>query len=193
MRPFEFLNSLINHADSDLVFCRKGGRLVYRTRKAEGVRESFSGVKDVLAFSLREGECRKVREILGDPRGLAALLWFSGREVERVIVTWALNGVYKRTVVAHEDWPGAMWRIPEGVARVHLADTRGERVLDVDFTNLRALEGARFRAGRTEYAVLADRNRVRALLESLRAVSFPRNLETWEGRGVVEMTGERGE
>jgi hypothetical protein len=48
VRPFEFLNSLMNYADSDLVFCRKEGRLVYRTRKAEGVRESFSGVKDVL-------------------------------------------------------------------------------------------------------------------------------------------------
>ncbi len=190
MRPFEFLNSLMNYADSDLVFCRKEGRLVYRTRKAEGVRESFSEVKDVLAFSLREGECRKVREILGDPRRLAALLWFSGREVERVIVTWALNGVYKRTAVTHEDWPAAVWRIPEGVARVHLADIRGERVVDVDFTNLKALEGVYFRAGRTEYTVLADRDRVRALLESLRAVSFPRNLETWESRGAVEMTGE---
>jgi hypothetical protein len=49
-----------------------------------------------------------------------------------------------------------------------------------------------FRAGRTEYAVLADRDRVRALLESLRAVSFPRNLETWESRGAVKMTGEIG-
>jgi hypothetical protein len=180
----------MNYADSDLVFCRKEGRLVYRTRKAEGVRESFSGVKDVLAFSLREGECRKVREILGDPRRLAALLWFSGREVERVIVTWALNGVYKRTAVTHEDWPGAVWRIPEGVARVHLADMQGERVVDVDFTNLKVLEGVYFRAGRTEYAVLADRDRVRALLESLRAVSFPRNLGTWESRGAVEMIGD---
>ncbi len=122
MRPFEFLNSLVSYADSDLVFCRKEGRLVYRTRKAEGVRESFSGVKDVLAFSLREGECRKVREILGDPRRLAALLWFCGGKAKPVIVTWALNGVYKRTAVTHEDWPAAVWRIPEGVARVHLAE-----------------------------------------------------------------------
>jgi len=182
----------MNYADSDLVFCRKGGRLVYRTREAEGVRESFSGLKDLLAFSLREGECRKVREILGDPRRLAVLLWSCGSEGEPVIVTWALNGIYRRTVVTREDWVGTVWEIPEGVARVHLADTRGERVVDVDFTNLKVLEGARFRAGRTEYAVLADHDRVRALLESLRAVSFPRNLETWEGRGVVEMTGERG-
>ena len=190
MRPFEFLNSLMNYADSDLVFCRKEGRLVYRTRKAEGVRESFSGVKDVLAFSLREGECRKVREILGDPRRLAVLLWSCGAKERPVIVTWALNGIYRRTVVTREDWVGTVWEIPEGVARVHLAT--GERVVDVDFTNLKVLEGVYFRAGRTEYAVLADRDRVRALLESLRAVSFPRNLETWESRGAVKMTGEIG-
>ncbi len=190
MRPFEFLNSLMNYADSDLVFCRKEGRLVYRTRKAEGVRESFSGVKDALAFSLREGECRKVREILGDPRRLAVLLWSCGAKDRPVIVTWALNGVYRRTVVTREDWPGAVWEIPEGVARVHLADIGGERVVDVDFTDLKALEGAHFRAGRTEYTVLADRDRVRALLESLRVVSFPRNLETWKSGGAVEMTGE---
>jgi hypothetical protein len=190
VRPFELLNSLMSYADSDLVFCRKEGRLVYRTSKAEGVRESFSRVKDVLAFSLREGECRKVREILGDPRRLAALLWFSGGEVERVVVTWALNRVYEQTAVAHEGLSDAVWRIPEGVARVHL--TGGERVVDVDFTNLRVLEGVYFRAGRTEYAVLADRDRVRALLESLGAVSFPRNLEIWESRDAVEMTGEIG-
>jgi hypothetical protein len=178
----------MNYADSDLVFCRKEGRLVYRTRKAEGVRESFSEVKDALAFSLREGECRKVREILGDPRRLAVLLWSCGGKAKPVIVTWALNGVYKRTAATHEDWPGAVWRIPEGVARVHLAGS--ERVVDVDFTDLKALEGVYFRAGGTEYAVLADRDRVRALLESLGAVSFPRNLETWESRGAVEMTGE---
>jgi len=187
LRPFELLNSLMNYADSDLVFCRKEGRLVYRTRKAEGVRESFSEVKDVLAFSLRDGECRKVREILGDPRRLAALLWFCGGKVKPVIVTWALNGVYRRTVVTREDWLGAVWEIPEGVARVHLAG--GERVVDVDFTDLKALEGAHFRAGRTEYAVLADRDRVRALLGSLGAVSFPRNLETWKSGGVVEGGG----
>jgi hypothetical protein len=184
VRPFELLSRLTSYADSDLVFCRKEGRLVYRTRRAEGVRESFSGVKDALAFSLHEGECRKVREILGDPRRLAALLWSSGGKEKPVIITWALNGAYRRIVVAHEDWPGALWRIPEGVARVHLAG--GERVVDVDFTNLRVLEGAYFRAGRTEYAVLADRDRVRALLESLRAVSFPGDLEIWESRSVVE-------
>ncbi len=188
MRPFEFLNRLMSYADSDLVFCRKEGRLVYRTRKAEGVRESFSGVKDVLAFSLPEGECRKVREILGDPRRLAVLLWSCGGKAKPVIVTWALNGVYRRTVVTREDWLGAVWEIPEGVARVHLVG--GERVVDVDFANLKVLEGAHFCAGRTEYTVLADRDRVRALLESLRAVSFPRNLETWESRGAVEMTRE---
>ncbi len=187
MRSFEFLNSLVSYADSDLVFCRKEGRLVYRTREAEGVRESFSGVKDALAFSLREGECRKVREILGNPRRLAVLLWSYGGKVKPAIVTWALNGVYRRTVVTREDWPAAVWEIPEGVARVHLAG--GERVVDVDFTNLKTLEGAYFRAGRTEYTVLGDRDRVRALLESLRAVSFPRNLETWESGGVVEGGG----
>jgi hypothetical protein len=187
VRPFEFLNRLMNYADSDLVFCRKEGRLVYRTREAEGVRESFSGVKDVLLFSLREGECRKVREILGDPRRLAALLWFCGAKERPVIVTWALNGVYRSTVVTREDWLGAVWEIPEGVARVHLAGS--ERVVDVDFTNLKALEGVYFRAGGTEYAVLADRDRVRALLESLRAVSLPGNLETWKSSGVVEGGG----
>jgi hypothetical protein len=187
VRPFEFLNGLTNYADSDLVFCRKEGRLVYRTRKAEGVRESFSGVKNALAFSLREGECRKVREILGDPRRLAVLLWSCGAKERPVIVTWALNGVYRRTVVTREDWPAAVWEIPEGVARVHLAG--GERVVDVDFTNLRVLEGVYFRAGRTEYAVLADRDRVRALLESLRVVSSPRDLETWESRSVIEGRG----
>ncbi len=187
MRPFEFLNSLMNYADSDLVFCRKEGRLVYRTREAEGVRESFSGVKDVLAFSLREGECRKVREILGDPRRLAVLLWSCGGKAKPVIVTWALNGVYRRTVVSREDWPAAVWEMPEGVARVHLAG--GERVVDVDFTDLKALEGVYFRAGRTEYAVLADRDRVRALLGSLGAVSLPRNLEIWKGSGVAEGGG----
>ncbi len=62
-------------------------------------------------------------------------------------------------------------------------------MVDVDFTNLKALEGAHFRAGRTEYTVLADRDRVRALLESLRVVSFPRNLETWESGGVVKGGG----
>jgi hypothetical protein len=189
VRPFEFLNSLMNYADSDLVFCRKEGRLVYRTRKAEGVRESFSGVKDVLLFSLREGECRKVREILGDPRRLAAFLWFCGGKVKPVIVSWALNGVYRRTVVTREDWLGAVWRIPEGVARVHLADIRGGRVVDVDFTDLKALEGAHFRVGRTEYTVLADRDRVHALLGSLGAVSLPRNLEIWKGSGVAEGGG----
>jgi hypothetical protein len=178
---------LTNYADSDLVFCRKEGRLVYRTRKAEGVRESFSGVKDVLLFSFREGECRKVREILGDPRRLAVLLWSCGGKAKPVIVTWALNGVYRRTVVTREDWLSAVWEIPEGVARVHL--TGGGRVVDVDFTNLRVLEGVYFRAGRTEYAVLADRDRVHALLESLRAVSFPGDLETWEGRSVMEGGG----
>jgi len=183
VRPFEFLDRLTSYADSDLVFCRKEGRLVYRTRKAEGVRESFSGVKDVLALSLREGECRKVREILGDPRRLAVLLWTCGGRVRPVVVTWALNGVYRRTVVTREDWLGAVWEIPEGVARVHLAGS--ERVVDVDFTNLRVLEGVCFRAGGTEYTVLGDRDRVRALLESLRVVSFPRDLEIWESRGVM--------
>jgi len=188
VRLFEFLDRLMSYADSDLVFCRKEGRLVYRARNPEGIRESFSGAKDALAFSLREGECRKVREILGDPRRLAALLWFYGARDRPVIVTWALNGVYRRTVVTGEDWPGVVWEIPEGVARVHLAGS--ERVVDVDFTNLKTLEGAYFRAGGTEYTVLADRDRVRALLESLRAVSFPKNLETWESRGAVGMTGE---
>ncbi len=174
----------MSYADSDLVFCRKEGRLVYRTKKAEGVRESFSGVRDVLAFSLREGECRKVREMLGDPRRLAALLWSYGAKDRPVIVTWALNGVYRRTVVTREDWPGVVWEIPEGVARVHLAG--GERVVDVDFSGLKVLEGAHFRAGRTEYTVLADRDRVRALLESLGVVSFPKDLETWDGGSVVK-------
>ena len=187
MRPFEFLNRLMDHADSDLVFCRKEGRLVYRTRRAEGVRESFSGVKGVLAFSLREGECRKVREILGDPRRLAVLLWSCGGRVKPVIVTWALNGVYRRIVVTREDWLGVVWEIPEGVARIHLAGS--ERVVDVDFTNLKVLEGVYFRAGGTEYAVLADRDRVRALLEGLGVVSFPRDLEIWESRSVMEGGG----
>jgi hypothetical protein len=188
VKPFEVLNSLMNYADSDLVFCRKEGRLVYRTRKAEGVRESFSGVKDVLALSLREGECRKVREILGDPRRLAVLLWFSGREVEQIIVTWALNGVYKRTVVAHENCLDAVWRIPKGIARVHLACS--ERVVDVDFTNLKVLEGVYFHAGQTEYAVLSDRDRICVLLESLERISFPKGLETWGSAGT--MMGKKG-
>jgi hypothetical protein len=187
VRPFELLGSLTNYADSDLVFCRKEGRLVYRTRKAEGVRESFSGVKDVLAFSLREGECLKVREILGDPRRLAVLVWFCGAKERPVIVTWALNGVYRRRVVTREDWLGVVWEIPEGVARVHLAGSG--RVVDVDFTDLKVLEGVYFRARGTEYAVLADRDRVRALLESLGVVSFPRDLETWESRSVMEGGG----